>query len=217
MRHCSLRFLRDVSVILLFRLTMWSSLWSLLGSLEREWVRKDRKERWNHTFLSCETPTTNGCFWNSSSAVVPHDIYLWEKASHIQYSKHTRLSNTSVLFPRETENSWAPALPFFSSSTLASHSIFSISPPVGLSLSLDGVPGGLCESWAIQGEEERHGKSERERGKREIWERAWEREGRKWCLKNSELHLIHIVHLILSRVVLPDFLWAPRCWRNGAR
>lgn len=171
-RHGSLWFFTDVFVILLFWLIVcfFHLHWGSLGSAERM-GEESRKERWNRTFLSCETPTTNGCFWNSLSPVVPHDIVL-----NFTYTRAlctlTVLSNICS-FPKETQriHSWAPSLPFLFINPYVSFYFLNLSPPFGLSLRLDRVPGGLYESWAIQGEEESHGKSERAR-EREKYESA---------------------------------------------
>lgn len=105
---------------------------------------------------------------------------------------------------RNTENSWAPSLPFLFINPYVSFYFLNLSPlwlefEVGQSswrpLRIMSNPRGGGKAWKI-------GASKRERNMRAL-------EERKWCLKNFELHLIHAVHLILSRVLVPDFLSAP--------
>lgn len=184
-RHGSLWFFTDVFVILLFWLIVWffHLHWGSLGSAERM-GEESRKERWNRTFLSCETPTTNGCFWNSLSPVVPHDIVL-----NFTYTRAlctlTVLSNICS-FPKETQriHSWAPSLPPFSLHQPLCLILFSqsLSPlwlefEVGQSswrpLRIMSNPRGGGKPWKIRASKR----------KREIWERE-RRENDVWRISN---------------------------------
>lgn len=146
----------------------------------REWVRKDRRERWNHTFFSCETPTTNGCFWNSSSPLVPY-LTLPIRGRLVQH-KHTILSNISVHFQKK-QNSWAPALLFLFISPYVSFYFLNLAPlwlefEVGQSswrpLWIMSNPRGGEKAWKKRASEERN---------------MSVREGRKWWLKNVQIAL----------------------------
>lgn len=128
----------------------------------REWVRKDRRERWNHTFFSCETPTTNGCFWNSSSPLVPY-LTLPIRGRLVQH-KHTILSNISVHFQKK-QNSWAPALLFLFISPYVSFYFLNLAPlwlefEVGQSswrpLRIMSNPRGGEKAWKKRASEERN-------------------------------------------------------------
>jgi len=187
-------FSTDVFVILLFWLIMWffHLHWGSLGSAERT-GEESRKERWNRTFLSCETPTTKGLllkFFVSSSSSW-HCPKLYKNALYRAKYVHFQKKHWEFI----------PELPpsLFSSSTLMSHSILSISLPP------------LAWVWGWTEFLEAFTNHEQFKGRRKGMENqsAQEkernmsaREERKWCLKDFELHLIHSVHLILCRVVL---------------
>lgn len=141
---------------------MWSVLFALgfvgFTGFVKEWVRKaERRDETTHTSLVKHQPPMAASqiprlrrILAALSSTLRGIAPIWGPMLHKWYRTFTRVPDG---FQKKHCEFLSSLFSCFSPSSLTSHFIFSIplTPPLGLRLGLDGVPGGLCKSRVVQG------------------------------------------------------------------